>query len=176
MIAGNKVSLRAILKDDVKAYTSWINDQETNHWRGVNHPTAPDQAAAWLDLEGTVANDRLTLAIDLDTHTFIGLIGLRGICSRSRRAEIWIYLGAKEYWNKGLGQDAVRTICKYAFEEMNLHRIWLECDPENVGAVKCYEKNGFKHEGTLKDGYYRHGKYRDTVMMGLIRPEWELRA
>jgi RimJ/RimL family protein N-acetyltransferase len=116
------------------------------------------------------------VAIEADTEgksSFIGFVGLRGICPRSRRAEIWIYIGDKAFWGKGLGQEATTALCRHAFEEMNLHRVWLELDPENVGAKKCYEKAGFVLEGTLRQAYYRRGKYRDTCMMGLLRPDFE---
>lgn len=102
----------------------------------------------------------------------VGLIGLRDICRRSMRAEIWIYIGELDQWGKGVGTAAIKVLCEYAFNEANMHRLWLECDPENYGAVRCYEKNGFKKEGVHKHGYFRHGSYRDTMTMGLIRPDW----
>ena len=152
-------------------YRQWINDAETNQWRGVYHPTSEEQARTFLAGESKACPERLTLAITNHQEQFLGLIGLRSICWRSRRAEIWIYIGAKTQWGKGIGTDAIGTLCDYAFDEMNLHRIWLECDLESIAATRCYEKNGFRREGILKDGYYRHGKYRDTLMMGLVKTD-----
>ena len=39
----------------------------------------------------------------------------------------------------------------------------------NEGALRCYEKCGFKREGLLKEEIYREGAYHDVVMMGLRR-------
>lgn len=54
------------------------------------------------------------------------------------------YIGDIEEWGKGLGTEAIQIFCDYVFNNMNIYRLWLECDPEN-GAVRCYEKNGFKY-------------------------------
>jgi RimJ/RimL family protein N-acetyltransferase len=175
MIQGKKVELRAIEEIDELRYKEWINDPATNQWRGLYHPHSSEDASAWITLQKASRPDQLTLSLVTDT-AHVGFIGLRGICPRSRRAELWIYIGEKSAWNKGVGQDAIRTLCQYAFDEMNLFRIWMECDPEFEAAVRCYEKVGFVREGTLRKAYYRRGKYRDTCMMGLLRTDWEPQA
>ena len=172
MILGKKSILRALEPGDVPSYHQWINDVETNYWRGLSHPMSEAQARSWIELESQADAEKLTLAIDTQNGEFVGIIGLRGICPRSRRAEIWIYLGNKDRWRQGIGTDAIATLCRYAFEQLNLHRLWLECEPENFGAVRCYEKNNFLKEGIFRDGYYRHGGYRDTVVMALLKTDW----
>jgi diamine N-acetyltransferase len=169
MIEGNRVKLRAIEDLDVSFYHQWINDQETNFWRGLYHPVAFDVAQNDLKIFKFNDHTKLSLSIVAAADKPIGFVGLRGICCRSRRGEIWIYIGDKSFWSKGFGQEILSLLVRYAFEEMNLHRLWLECDPEHKSAVACYEKVGFKQEGVLKESYYRRGSYRDTIIMGLIR-------
>lgn len=38
----------------------------------------------------------------------------------------------------------------------------------NLRAIKCYEKAGFKYEGTLKEAHFENGKYEDVIVMGII--------
>lgn len=173
MIRGNKVFLRAIEANDVSLYHQWINDEETNQWRGLYHPTSQEAAAQWIEEQRKTSSTNLSLAIAHNQDGLIGFIGLKSICSRSRRAEIWIYIGSKPHWNQGIGQDAIFALCKYAFEQMNLFRIWLECNPEFEPVVKCYEKIGFQEEGRLRKAYYRDGKFRDTCIMGLLKDDWK---
>jgi RimJ/RimL family protein N-acetyltransferase len=168
MIIGQKVALRALETRDAPEFKLWINDPETNFWRGLYHPMSEADAVNWISRESSPDPSRLTLAIEAIDGRFVGVIGLRGICARSRRAEIWIYLGDKGIWRKGFGTDAVAILCDYAFKQLNLHRIWLECDPEHAAAIRCYEKNGFRAEGVLRDGYFRHGNFRDTTIMGRL--------
>jgi RimJ/RimL family protein N-acetyltransferase len=178
MIQGKKIQLRAIEPKDTELYFEWINDAETNQWRGLHHPTSKAESQAWIQEQMESRADRLTFAIEIaadeKNKALIGFVGLRGICSRSRRAELWIYIGDKKRWGAHHGQDCIATLCRYAFDEMNLFRIWMECDPAFLAAVKCYEKVGFVKEGTLRKAYYRRGEYRDTCMMGLLRPDFQV--
>jgi RimJ/RimL family protein N-acetyltransferase len=172
VIKGAKVWLRAVEAEDAERYHQWINDPVTNDQRGLYHPLSQAQAAAYV-ADKAPSPEALTLTVCRGGGDAIGLIGLRGICARSRRAEIWIYLGERSEWGKGFGTEAIRLLTDYAFDEMNLHRIWLECDPDNSAAVRSYEKNGFRLEGRHRDGYFRHGRFRDTVVMGVLRTDRE---
>lgn len=173
MIRGKSIILRAIEQADVGAYYSWINDEETNQWRGLYHPTSREEATRWIEERRKPSPDHLSLAIEHNSDGLIGFIGIRGICPRSRRAEIWIYIGSKPHWNQGIGFEAVDVLCKYAFEQMNLFRIWLECNPDFEPVVRCYQKVGFVEEGRLRKAYYRDGEFRDTCIMGLLRTDWK---
>jgi len=172
MINGKNISLRAVEASDVDQYHSWINDAETNQWRGLYHPTSKEEAAKWIESKRQKNTDTLNLAIATNSVELIGFVGLQGICPRSQRAELWIYIGSKKHWGQGIGEDVVRTLCKYAFEEMNLFRIWLECNPEFATVVRCYEKVGFVKEGLLRKAYFRHGAFHDTCIMGLLRDDF----
>lgn len=177
MIQLETLRLRAIEPEDASRYFDWVNDTETNQWRGLYPPTSHEAAQNWISDQMKQSSDKLGLALEIksggDNYKHIGFIGLRGVCARSRRGEMWIYLGDKESWSQGIGTQAVRGICQFAFEEMNLYRVWLECDPEHQGGVRCYQKVGFVEEGRLRQAYYRRGKFRDTIMMGLLRSDWE---
>ncbi len=172
MIRGQKILLRAIETEDTVRYHAWINDEETNQWRGLYHPTSKEESKEWIEQQKVKRPDILSLAIEI-TGEHVGFIGLRSIDPRSRRAEIWIYIGSKPHWSQGVGQDSIQTLCDYAYQQMNLHRIWLECNPDFTPVVRCYQKVGFAEEGRLRDGYYRDGKFRDTCIMALLRGDWQ---
>jgi RimJ/RimL family protein N-acetyltransferase len=173
MINGKTIYLRAIGLEDNKFFNQWINDSETNYWRGLYHPMSIENSLEWLKQNSVITHEKICFAVCDNQHNFIGLIGLRSICLRSRRGEIWIYLGNKEKWGHGIGSDAIKTLCDYSFNQMNLNRIWAEIDPENMGTLRCLEKSHFTKEGVLRAGYYRHGKYRDTMILSILRKEWD---
>ncbi len=171
-----RISLRPLSLQDIRRYEAWINDDETNFWRGLYHPTTTSEAQRWIKDQMHAASDHMAVAIETEISgkpTTVGFMGLRSICSRSRRAELWIYLGDKTVWGKGYGQEAITALCRYGFTEMNLFRIWLETDPRHRSALLCYKKAGFIKEGTLRKAYYRRGQFRDTCIMGLLRPDFE---
>jgi len=92
---------------------------------------------------------------------------------RNHCAEFGIVIGDKTFWNNGYGTDTVRTVVGLGFGELNLDRIFLRVFDTNPRAIRCYEKAGFVQEGRLRRDNFHNGKYRDTLMMSILRDEWE---
>ena len=63
----------------------------------------------------------------------------------------------------------------HCFETLNLNRVFLRVYAENARAIRSYEKAGFVREGRLRDAVYKHGKYDDVILMGVLRAEWAAR-
>jgi RimJ/RimL family protein N-acetyltransferase len=60
----------------------------------------------------------------------------------------------------------------FAFSQMNLHRVYLRVFEDNQRALHCYEKCGFKPEGRLREAHFANGKYKDELVMGILRHEF----
>ncbi|NLG74290.1 MAG: GNAT family N-acetyltransferase [Chloroflexi bacterium] len=110
----------------------------------------------------TLADDRL-----------IGFIGLGGIHWNHGDAFVGIGIGEREYWGKGYGTDAMRVLLRFAFEELNLHRVSLTVFEYNPRAIRSYEKAGFAVEGRVREFVHRGGRRWDMICMGILRREWE---
>ena len=78
-------------------------------------------------------------------------VELRDLSAEARRAVIGILIGEREYWSRGYGEDAVRTICRYGLSELDLHRIGLAVAAFNPRAQRRYEKVGFVVEGRMRE-------------------------
>jgi RimJ/RimL family protein N-acetyltransferase len=88
-----------------------------------------------------------------------------------RYAMLGLVIGRKDYWGKGLGTEAVRLLCRYAFDELNLHRVALSTYAINERGVRLYTRVGFKIEGRKREHAFIEGRYVDEVLMGLLRGE-----
>ena len=108
----------------------------------------------------------------LEEDRLIGFIGLDGLQWTPGDAFVFIALGEREYWGKGYGTDAMRVILRYAFTELNLHRVSLDVFEYNPRAIRSYEKTGFRHEGRIRKSLSRDGQRADDVWMGILREEW----
>jgi|SRR5581483_1727413 RimJ/RimL family protein N-acetyltransferase len=106
------------------------------------------------------------------------LIGQLGLWVERPHGEgfVWILIGERAYWNKGYGTDAMRVLLRYAFQELNLHRVSLRVFAFNARAIRSYEKVGFKPEGHLRHALNRMGQRWDEVWMGILRREWQASA
>ncbi|MCC7354303.1 MAG: GNAT family N-acetyltransferase, partial [Anaerolineae bacterium] len=92
------------------------------------------------------------------------------------KAEVGIFIGEKDLWDKGLGQDALRTLVDYLFQQLNLHRVDLGVYADNARGIHAYEKVGFIHEGRWRQAGFRNGHYRDLLWMSVLRDEWRGQA
>jgi RimJ/RimL family protein N-acetyltransferase len=170
---GKLVRLRAYEKSDADALFRWFSDEDVTRWLGPpNFPSRAHQER-FIELASASGDDAKYFAIEALDGKLIGDCGLRFINWKSRKAEFFITIGEKQLWGKGLGSDALRIVTRLAFDKMNLNRLWLSVLVDNPRAVRCYEKCGFVREGLLRQESYVDGKYRDVLLMGLLREDYE---
>lgn len=70
----------------------------------------------------------------------------------------------------------MRVLLRFAFQELNLHRVTLDVFDYNLRALRSYEKTGFKLEGRERGVIQRDGKRYNALAMGTLREEWESRT
>jgi RimJ/RimL family protein N-acetyltransferase len=115
----------------------------------------------------------ITLAIDtLAESRHIGSIALHEVNGEDRKATLGVMIGDKDYWSRGYGTDAIVTLLRFGFDEMNLNRVDLSVDEDNVRGITCYRKCGFVEEGRLRQARYRNGRYLDALIMAVLADEF----
>jgi RimJ/RimL family protein N-acetyltransferase len=170
---GKLVRLRAYEKSDADALFRWFSDEDVTRWLGPpNFPSRAHQER-FIELASASTDDAKYFAIETLDGKLVGDCGLRFINWKSCKAEFFITIGEKQSWGKGLGSDALRIVIRLAFDKMNLNRLWLTVLVDNPRAVRCYEKCGFVREGLLRQESYVDGKYRDVLLMGLLRQDYD---
>ena len=170
-IPGKTIRLRAIERSDIPAFVRWLNDPEVRQYLDMYLPMSQAQEENWF--EAQLGDDgRRILGIETLDGVLLGNIGLHAINWKERYAELGIVIGEKEYWNQGYGTDAVLTLLRFAFQQMNLHRVFLRVFEYNRRAMNCYEKCGFMLEGRLRQTHFHDGKYCDTLIMGILQEEF----
>jgi RimJ/RimL family protein N-acetyltransferase len=174
MIEGKRIRIRAIEKTDIEEIMRWINDPEVMENLLMRYPVSRYQEEKWIERALNEGNDRnRVFAIETKQGEYLGGIGLHAINWENRNAEVGIVIGEKEHWNKGYGTDAMMTILDFAFNQMNLHRVYLRVYEYNARGLRSYEKCGFRKEGVSRDDRYAHGEYHDTIMMGVLKNEFK---
>ena len=173
MYEGKLVRLRAFDNGDLMPALRISNDYAVMRSAsgGILYPTTVDDQARAMGQQTSYTSGEYQFAIETkEEQRFIGQCGFVGISWKNRRAEIAIMLDRAAH-GKGYGTDAVSCLCRFGFEELNLHKIKAVVFSFNQAAVRCYEKCGFVQEGILKDEVFREGRYHDALQMALIRTE-----
>lgn len=173
MLKGKRVVLRPIESQDLPAYVHWMADTDMLEYFGFYRPMNLAQEQAWYDRQNQDP-DSINFAVELDGR-HIGGSGLHLHDHKNQSAEVGLFIGEKDLWNQGLGQDILRTNVDYGFANLNLHRIYLRVFAENERGIRAYEKVGFVHEGRFREAEWRHGRWHDLLFMSILRQEWEAR-
>jgi [ribosomal protein S5]-alanine N-acetyltransferase len=137
------------------------------------HPYLDGMAEEWIGgHESEFANgEGATFAITLrDTGELIGAIGLT-IHSHNQRAEMGYWLGVP-YWNRGYTSEAARALIQYAFQELNLNRVYASHFTRNPASGRVMQKAGMKYEGVLREHFVRWENPEDLVYYGILKSEW----
>ena len=171
-LAGNKVRIRNITRADIPLLVKWKNDPEiADLVRGAPINTTFEIESRRYE-KGLGEYDTLRLIIESLTGSSIGFISLGSIDKENRKAEVGMLIGEKRMWDRGFGTDALVTLLRHLFLELDFHRVGLEVFEYNVRAKKVYEKIGFTIEGLERQGLYRNGRYYDVILMGILRDEF----
>jgi RimJ/RimL family protein N-acetyltransferase len=175
MIEGKLVNLRAIEVSDAPAFTRWFNDRDVTEHLSMRYPLSLAAEERWIADHTAKPMDygNAIFAIDTKDGTHIGSINFNLIYVESRKARLGITIGDKAYWSKGYGADAIRTLLRFAFDEMNLNRVDLTVDEDHAAAIACYRKCGFVEEGRMRQARYTRGGYLDWIVMAILREEFE---
>jgi RimJ/RimL family protein N-acetyltransferase len=174
MIEGKLVNLRAYEVSDAAAWTRWYNDPEVIEHLSWRYPFSLAAEEAFLtQLTSTPPDYNTTLfAIETKDGQHIGGINFNLIFVESRKARLGITIGEKTLWSQGYGADAIRTLLRFGFDEMNLNRVDLTVDAEHPAAIACYRKCGFVEEARMRQYHYTGGRYHDWLVMGILRDEF----
>jgi RimJ/RimL family protein N-acetyltransferase len=169
-LTGRVVRLRAPEPADADALNDLFNDHDVRSALGATLPQPVEGFHAWISA-ARAAPDHVNLTIErLEPREPIGMCDLMKIEAPTRTAMLGIWIG-RPWWGRGLGTDAVRTLCRFGFEHVNLHRITLEVNAENEPAIRAYRAVGFREEGRLREAAFVHGARMDTLVMGILAGE-----
>lgn len=105
-----------------------------------------------------------------EDYQFIGVVELMEIDSLHRNTEIQIIIHSK-YQGHGYAQMAMSAGIDYAFNVLNMHKVYLYVDADNSTAIHIYKKLGFVEEGKLRKHFFAEGDYHDSLIMGIFKEE-----
>lgn len=173
---GAAVWLRAFEREDLAAYQAAVNDADVAFWAGYSAPLSVDTALDWYEKRVRAQHGREAYyytICPLGSREFLGTIWLWNFGTRLGGAELSIYVADKARWGSGVGTDAVNALTDLAFGFLDLDRIWLVTSAENPRAIRAFEKAGFVTEGRLRQHQRRRGRLLDTMLMAMLRRDWE---
>lgn len=75
------------------------------------------------------------------------------------------------YVRRGYTLAGVRAVCRFAFQQLGLHRVEAACLPQNEASASLLLKAGFVEEGYARAYLKIDGDWRDHRLFGQLSPE-----
>jgi aminoglycoside 6'-N-acetyltransferase len=165
VLVGNVVTLRPATPADVHTLATIRATPQVRHrWGGGD-----DLIAELLDDLATT--ERHVLVIE-HSDRVVGAIQWEAEADPMyRHAGIDLYIDPS-FHGRGLGSDAVRTIARHLIEDHGHHRLVIDPAADNLAAIACYRKVGFRSVGVMRQ-YERSpdGTWHDGLLMELLAEE-----
>lgn len=173
MISGERIELRPLSAGLLPLVERWYNDLETSRTLGVDwRPISTRRKMRHLD-DLLRSSDPHFAVHDLASGTAIGICGLDHVNIRNGTAEFSILIGDGSFRGAGYGTEATRLLLAYAFDVLGLNNVWLQVSSNNHGAIRAYEKAGFRTIGIRRESVLIGRQLIDDVYMDAIASDFE---
>ena len=174
LLQAERLTLREFEPADWEALHAIESRPEVAQYQSFTARTPEESRQYVLDaIEGATDDPRLTvdLAVILAAENrLIGRCGL-GMGDEPREAILWYTMHPDE-WGRGYTTEAARTMVDFGFRALGLHRVWADCDPENVASWRVLEKLGMRREGHLVENAWIKGEWADSLIYAILDREW----
>ncbi|HKO48851.1 MAG TPA: GNAT family protein [Polyangiaceae bacterium] len=105
----------------------------------------------------------------------IGRCGMEQSEVEQTEAMLW-YALAQDAWGHGYAVEAAQAVLRFGFEELRLHRIFVDIDPRNGASLRVAEKLGLRREGHFLETTWSQGEWTDSVIFALLDREYRARG
>ncbi len=171
MIKGRTLQLRALEKADLTFLHRLHNNYKTmNYFFEEPFETLRELEDLYEKYVHNTTERRFVIE-ETQTGASVGVLSLIEIDEINRRCEIDIIIDEK-HQGKGFGKQGFVLGIKYAFDILNLFKVYLVILPDNTPGLSIYRFAGFKKECRLKKEYFRNGEYVDVERMCLFESQW----
>jgi diamine N-acetyltransferase len=154
-----KAELRKLKIKDAPFMLEWMHDDAVTGWLGKKFKEkCLDDCLNFI--MNTSPND-IHWAIVNKEDIYQGTVSLKNISKQKGNAEFAIAI-RKEAMGKGYASYALSEAIYKGFKELKLKEIYWCVDPNNIRAIRFYEKNGFrqvKFEEIDNDQYFRKNSF-----------------
>jgi ribosomal-protein-alanine N-acetyltransferase len=103
-----------------------------------------------------------------DDDALVGGVTLSNIRRGVAQTASLGYWAGQMHAGNGYTTSAVRAVVRYAFEDLDLHRVEAACQPDNLASRRVLEKCNFTQEGVARAYLKINGQWRDHVLFGIV--------
>jgi len=171
VLKGDRVTLRPADDSDPPRFVPWFADLEVTRYLGQRMAVALYQEEEILKKFGE-SPDEVFWMIDAEGET-VGSTGIHRIDWINRHGTTGILIGDKRAWGKGYATETMRLRTRYAFRELDLHKLMTEVFAPNEASRRALAKNGYVGVGVRREHFFAGAKWNDVWLGEVLRADWE---
>ena len=160
--------------DHVDAILEWANDPAvTGNSQFFREPSDRKRIARFI-LEHETAEDCAYFAASTRDDAeeagagYVGNVFLIHINRLHRHAQAGITI-KQAAWNRGYAKELMRAILEFAFDDLELNKVYLQIFTTTEKGLHLWTKAGFQVEGVLRQHYFVNGEYHDMYSLSVLR-------
>ena len=161
-LGGRVVRLRPLAEGDRAAIVAIrATDEVRRRWRGDDLDAEFDHALDDPELQA--------FAIEDQHGAVVGMIQFAEVDDPEyRSASIDVFV-APDRHRRGYATDAIRTLVDVLFDRLGHHRLTIDPSADNIAAIECYRKLGFRPVGVMRQYEQQaDGTWADGLLMDML--------
>ncbi len=171
ILRGKLVTLVPTPKEIVELWPRWMADLEVTRYLLRRFVPSPQQEEEWYK---QAAEDRngVVWAIEAEGKV-VGTTGIHQIDWVNARGTTGTVIGETSYWRRGIASEAMALRTRFAFRELNLHKLATQAFMENEGSKRALLKAGYHQVGVARREIFHDGRWHDLWLGEVLREDWE---
>lgn len=165
------ISIRKFEFKDIPSKVKWINDPKNNKFLHYELPLKLEKTENWFI--NNQNNERRYDAVIEVNNKPIGIIGLLNVDYKKRQGEYYITIGENDFLGKNIAFKASELLLSYAFTTLNLNKVYLYTEQENISMQKLAYKLGMVKEALLLDHSMREDRLYNSYYYTITKTDFE---
>jgi len=172
-----RLILRSFRSADAEPFAAYRSDPLVAQYQGWEAPYALETARLFcVEMSRRpvgIPGEWCQLALELKVGgEMIGDVAFCILKEDNFQAEIGFTL-SRRYQGQGYATEALRRLLAYLFDELQLHRVRANCDPQNTASSRLLDRLGLRREGHLLQSLWFKGRWADEYWYAILREEWQ---
>jgi ribosomal-protein-alanine N-acetyltransferase len=170
-----RVTLRPLTGHDQSEFLDLVGVSSDLHRPWMSLPSTPQQFQAYVARYEKPDEESLLICVR-GTGAIAGMVNINSVIRGRFQSGSLSYAAFAPTAGKGYMTEGLEFVVRYAFEQLRIHRLEAQIQPDNHASISLVRRVGFRYEGTSPELLFIDGAWRDherwaiTSSMIDIRP------
>ncbi len=164
------LNIREPKAEDENDFLSAMQRSQSLHYPWVKPPLTSEEFKAYLK-RSQMQNQKSYFVCELDN--IVGVFNINEIVRGFFESAYLGFYVVADYASKGYMSAGLKLVLEQVFNELKLHRLEANIQPENKASINLVQANGFRNEGYSPRYLKIDGQWRDHERWAITYEDWK---